>query len=466
MLFIRAAARSKSSDQVVSRYDNLFNESEIQESTLLDIDQAQSIKEAVDKIYCILNVPSSITVQEFVKLTRIGSAAVVALRHTRTSQTYVILTRFAHRESAIEFHKRVNGMDWSTFSSPSSPPTKANLCMVLDIKRVTLTRRDESDYTTFPADVTLLPPCANCLRRLDESIVDGQPSDSSHASNLASSTTNESDCTVCRVCTGGVERHHCSDCETVESLWICMICEKIGCGRYVRYHAGAHYNRTHHRYAMDIETMRIWDYIGDRYVHRITTGTTRNQFGTQSTTISTTRREDFVPTKIDSVSNEYVYLMETQHRFFDEQTRILQREYHSQMTSLENDYALELQGGPEPKEEEKAREEYTKSANKNKNVEAKLMDIERELQCLRRLNEEMTGETESLRIALEEHKREREEAKNVRLKEAQEQNRDLTFFIDAQKHIGTNVEMQNGNILLQSAPTNRGSPVRKGNRKR
>ena len=43
----------------------------------------------------------------------------------------------------------------------------------------------------------------------------------------------------------------------------------IGCGRYRRAHAQAHYERTTHLYALELETQRVWDYAGDGYVHRL-----------------------------------------------------------------------------------------------------------------------------------------------------------------------------------------------------
>jgi hypothetical protein len=61
----------------------------------------------------------------------------------------------------------------------------------------------------------------------------------------------------------------CADCNSTTSLWICLICGNIGCGRYGRAHAHAHYERTTHLYALELETQRVWDYAGDGYVHRL-----------------------------------------------------------------------------------------------------------------------------------------------------------------------------------------------------
>ncbi|CAO3628686.1 unnamed protein product [Cunninghamella echinulata] len=65
------------------------------------------------------------------------------------------------------------------------------------------------------------------------------------------------------------DRLCCFACGSTDSLWICMICGHIGCGRYQEAHAYEHYRETNHLYALEIDTQRVWDYVGDGYVHRL-----------------------------------------------------------------------------------------------------------------------------------------------------------------------------------------------------
>ena len=58
-------------------------------------------------------------------------------------------------------------------------------------------------------------------------------------------------------------------CNANTSLWMCLICGHIGCGRYSEGHAVDHWKQTQHCYAVELDSQRVWDYVGDNYVHRL-----------------------------------------------------------------------------------------------------------------------------------------------------------------------------------------------------
>ena len=60
----------------------------------------------------------------------------------------------------------------------------------------------------------------------------------------------------------------CSDCRMTQTLWVCLTCGYVGCGRYTFGHAAKHYLESNHRYSLELVTERIWDYVSDTFVHR------------------------------------------------------------------------------------------------------------------------------------------------------------------------------------------------------
>ncbi|KAJ1678906.1 hypothetical protein EV182_003113 [Spiromyces aspiralis] len=65
------------------------------------------------------------------------------------------------------------------------------------------------------------------------------------------------------------ERPRCATCGATQNLWVCLVCGSVGCGRYDSAHAHAHFMKTQHPYSMELESQRVWDYVGDGYVHRL-----------------------------------------------------------------------------------------------------------------------------------------------------------------------------------------------------
>jgi BRCA1-associated protein len=48
-----------------------------------------------------------------------------------------------------------------------------------------------------------------------------------------------------------------------------MLCGNIGCSRYANQHAKLHFDSTGHHFALELNTQKVWDYIGDEYIHRL-----------------------------------------------------------------------------------------------------------------------------------------------------------------------------------------------------
>jgi hypothetical protein len=77
---------------------------------------------------------------------------------------------------------------------------------------------------------------------------------------------------ACKAChmihLNGVEDIFCNCCALQETLWICLTCGFVGCGRYSHGHAANHFTESQHAFALEIATMRIWDYASGEFAHR------------------------------------------------------------------------------------------------------------------------------------------------------------------------------------------------------
>lgn len=131
-----------------------------------------------------------------------------------------------------------------------------------------------------------LPSCPVCLERLDSTVTGLVTLPCAHTFDCdCLRKWGDSRCPVCRVShlllssAQGVQTPNerdeatrltrCSMCDSSENNWICVVCGVVGCGRYSKGHARAHWKESGHMLAMELETQRVWDYKGDNYVHRL-----------------------------------------------------------------------------------------------------------------------------------------------------------------------------------------------------
>ena len=61
----------------------------------------------------------------------------------------------------------------------------------------------------------------------------------------------------------------CQVCGRKDTLWACMMCGFIGCGRYSGQHTLKHCFTTGHAIVMELASQKIWDYDGDLFIHRL-----------------------------------------------------------------------------------------------------------------------------------------------------------------------------------------------------
>ena len=152
----------------------------------------------------------------------------------------------------------------------------------------------------------------------------------------------------CKVCsklpTSIISSLKCEKCKNSKSLWCCLICGNIGCGRYQNGHAVEHFKETEHRYSLELESQRIWDYIYDKWVHRVILGqnnaTPINLEEQDNEGNILTPQQFYI--KMENIINEYNKVLssqlEIQRKYYEKEMDILEEKYSSKNKEIKNKY--------------------------------------------------------------------------------------------------------------------------------
>lgn len=277
----------------------------------------------------------------------------------------------------------------------------------------------------------------------------------------------------------------CESCHIGTNLWQCLICGKIGCGRYEAKHAFSHYEETGHSFAMDMATKRVWDYAGDGYVHRIIQNSADGHGGKlielpgsrhTETALDPSEEEeegrDLIPReKMEGLSLEYTHLLtsqlESQRVYFEEQVEraadkaaqatasaaaalSTAQRTAQELAALKSTYDDLARDAVPALEREKSRLE--KRADKFEELARKL---EREYREEKAMNESLMERITHLGREVQESE--------AGKKELEEQNRDLSFFISGQERLrGVGEEVVQGTLSVPDPPVAGGKKKGKG----
>ncbi|KOC66982.1 BRCA1-associated protein [Habropoda laboriosa] len=424
------------------------------ENKLTDIHHAAERTQTI----CILSVPATMTCHDLLRFTAPCHQDIQHFRILRdgSPNQYMALITFKSASAATEFYGSFNGTPYNSFE----PDVICHMVFVYSV---------EVTYNAMPlSGHTELPLCPVCLERMDES-VDGiltiLCNHTYHASCLAK--WGDTSCPVCRYAQTPepVADSYCMECNTGESndvLWICLICGHIGCSRYHQGHAFQHYHETHHCYAMHLESNRVWDYVGDNFVHRLL----QNKDGkmVEGGPTATKAEGAAMEEKVDSVQLEFTYLLtsqlETQRQYFED--RLARLEQHSVLQTTE----LREKLGQVSEENAKVKEQLATLSREKQNVDKRLQQVSNKLV---QVQAELTEEKE-LRKALELNQAswqdkyktlenemtECQRTKQVEVSNLTEQVQDLMFYLDAQKKVENSElreEIASGRIVIPETST-------------
>jgi len=266
------------------------------------------------EMMCMYGVPAKHKTSDLLQFTAPCHADLEYLRiiHDGSPNQYMVLLKFRCAQSAAEFQSAYNGLQYNSL--------EPDICSVLPVSWVELCK--ESEYYPNTEVGTELPYCTICLERMDESVSTVLTILCNHKfHSLCLAQWEDPTCPVCRhVQTPELGTEHvCSDCQSSSDLWICLVCGYVGCGRYAGGHAHQHFLDTQHCYSMELGHNRVWDYVGDNFVHRLVQNTSDGKLVEQEGGGGQTekqRRVDGVHVdsdeKMDSLQLEYTYLLTSQ----------------------------------------------------------------------------------------------------------------------------------------------------------
>lgn len=369
----------------------------------------------------------------------------------------MVILDFRSVESAYEFYMTFNGAPYNSLEPEQ-------LCHCLWVSAIAY---DNDDVA--PSNHTELPTCPVCLDRMDES-VDGVLTilcnHTFHCGCLVK--WGDSTCPICRYVQTPemTENSVCMECEGTETLWICLICGHVGCGRYQGGHAATHYRNTNHTYAMQLGTNRVWDYAGDNFVHRLL------QNKSDGKLVATNSPGDGEE-KIDSMQLEFTYLLtsqlDTQRQHFEERLARLESTMLSDKQQIlkETDRIRTENSQVEHKlsqvlKEKQAMEKKLNAMNTRLTIVLKDLAEEKQFSKTLQLNH---NSWQTKYASLEKQYKEKE-AEVVELKE---QVRDLMFFMEAQNTISNSDikdEIVEGSVSVGDANTSTGGSGKKNRRKK
>ncbi|VDI63469.1 BRCA1-associated protein [Mytilus galloprovincialis] len=368
----------------------------------------------------MLAVPAAYTIHDLLNFTAAVHEGIEYLRIVRdsTPNQYMVLVKFRTQKLADEFFNTYNNVTYNSI--------EPDICLLTYVAKMETLKEEEEVSLPVPG-LTELPNCPVCLERMDESVDGILTILCNHAFHMKClAQWGDTSCPVCRYIQTPEEvvDNRCMTCGSQESLWICLICGNIGCGRYTGQHAHSHFVETQHTYSMQLGNNRVWDYAGDNYVHRLV----QNKGDGKLVEVDEGGRVVHEE-KVDSLALEYTYLLtsqlESQRLYFEE--KMNQIEENGKLTAQELDHRLQ------------------KEREINEDIQLKLRETEKDKHSMdKKCNHEIT--------------------------ELREQLRDVMFYLEAQQKLSSATEIsqeeiQDGKITL-GASGNTPSPISRRGRKK
>jgi len=406
---------------------------------------------------CVMALPEDISVAEFCQFVGAHLPKVREMRFVRREaaspvlQPAMILLRFEEQADADAFFLEYNRKPFCSLE----PEVVCKLLFVRDLEVVS---GAEYEYAPPPPGQTELPTCPVCLERLDEHISGVITTVCNHRfHNECLQQWSDSSCPVCRYVQQPGTSNSCVTCGTRDNLWICLICGHVGCGRYAEAHAADHFSESGHCYSLELETQRVWDYVGDGYVHRLIRshvdgkivevpspapgGAHADECGgcAHGDDYCGDMEEAQLASKLDAIAQEYNHLLasqlDSQRKYFEGLMATATREAEDKAAACAADAAgaaaSAMAATTDAKQAMNRARDLKKKLEAAEAREAKLLE---EKEFLRSLNDSLISNQKEWqkKVAGQDASC---QAKDSRIKDLEEQLHDMMMYIEAQQTV-------------------------------
>ncbi|XP_066295743.1 BRCA1-associated protein-like [Branchiostoma lanceolatum] len=428
------------------------------------------------EMICILNTPCSMLTCDLLKFMSPVRDRVEYMRIIRGSQPnhYMVLLKFHSQEYADEFYKNYNGMNYSSLEE--------SVCHLLYVARVEAMKAEQGGYMP-EAGMTELPICHICLERMDESVDGILTVLCNHSFHMPClEQWEDTTCPVCRYvqCPEPVADSKCFQCDSNESLWICLVCGHVGCGRYQQAHAYEHFKESQHTFSMQLGNQRVWDYAGDNWVHRLVQSKGDGKLVEWDCPGYNNGETD---EKLDSMQLEYTYLLtnqlDSQRRYWEDKIARVEQNAIEEASAMEARFKKTLEKCEELEQKlSDAQKERQGQDKRCQQLLTRVTKLSKDLKEEKELNKCLSQNQQQWQTRydhLEAKMTAEMEAKSKEVNELREQVRDLMFFLEAKQTLSEvpedqRQEIADGQIVMGAAAappgTGRGHRARRGKKPR
>ncbi|GAB2219381.1 hypothetical protein Drorol1_Dr00007016 [Drosera rotundifolia] len=372
-------------------------------------------------LVCVLGVPNHMTYADFCQFCGAFVQHMLEMQIVRNDETedkYSALITFDSQDSSDGFYKHFKGQRFSSFE-----PETCNVLFLINVQHTGSIEHGQASSVTSSEQ----PTCPVCLERLDQEAGGTLTTICNHSFHCSCiSKWTDSSCPVCRYCQQQPEKSTCFVCQTSEDLWMCVICGFVGCGRYKEGHATMHWQETQHCYSLGLETQRVWDYVGDNYVHRLIQSKTDGKLVVLNSGCSHAGKGDsscdcsdpgiseaMLNSKVEAIVNEYNELLSTQlenqrlyyESLLQEEKKEIEKEIAAavELAAITNAKLLKINAKIDKcLAEKKFLDDVNENLLKNQDIwKAKLTEIvEREKNALRPKDDKIRDLEEQLRVLM------------------------------------------------------------------